>query len=116
MQFRDRLGLPVVSLVGYTNAGKSTIFNRLSSAGVLAEDKLFATLDPIARRVKLSMPTCDTIDTNNVHAALKYRDIMLTDTVGFISKLPAHLVAAFRFGENYVLTKRIFKIICEGPL
>ncbi len=69
-----------VSLVGYTNAGKSTLFNALSSAGVVAEDQLFSTLDPVTRRVRLP----------NGHAAL------MTDTVGFVQKLPAALVAAFR--------------------
>jgi len=72
--------LPLVSLVGYTNAGKSTLLRLLTSANVLVEDKLFATLDPTTRRVTL--PNNDTI--------------LLTDTVGFIQNLPHHLVAAFR--------------------
>ncbi|MEI7553689.1 GTPase HflX [Candidatus Chlorohelix sp.] len=72
--------IPVVSLVGYTNAGKSTLLNKLSNADVLAEDKLFATLDPTTRRVKLP----------------NGRDILLTDTVGFIQRLPHGLVEAFR--------------------
>lgn len=71
---------PVVALVGYTNAGKSTLFNRLTSADVLAEDMLFATLDPTMR--KLRLPSGQTV--------------ILSDTVGFISNLPTHLVAAFR--------------------
>ncbi|MGD9916287.1 MAG: HflX GTPase family protein, partial [Rhizobiaceae bacterium] len=66
--------------VGYTNAGKSTLFNRLTGAAVLAEDMLFATLDPTLRRVKLPHGTI----------------VILSDTVGFISNLPTHLVAAFR--------------------
>ncbi len=77
---RQRAGLPVVALVGYTNAGKSTLMRALSGADVLAEDKLFATLDPVTRRVKL--PSGETV--------------LLTDTVGFIQKLPTQLVAAFR--------------------
>ena len=77
---RRRSGIPVVALVGYTNAGKSTLMRALSGAEILAEDKLFATLDPVTRRVRLP----------SGQAAL------LTDTVGFIQKLPAQLVAAFR--------------------
>ncbi|QKV20565.1 GTPase HflX [Oricola thermophila] len=77
---RKKVPLPVVSLVGYTNAGKSTLFNRLTGAGVTAEDMLFATLDPTLRRVRLPGGTW----------------IILSDTVGFISDLPTHLVAAFR--------------------
>lgn len=77
---RQKTPYPVVALVGYTNAGKSTLFNRLTGADVLAKDMLFATLDPTLRRLKL--PHGDTI--------------ILSDTVGFISKLPTHLVAAFR--------------------
>lgn len=77
---RARAGLPAVVLVGYTNAGKSTLFNRLTQAGVLAKDMLFATLDPTARQVKLPSG----------------RAVVLSDTVGFISNLPTELVAAFR--------------------
>ena len=77
---RSRNGSPVISLVGYTNAGKSTIMNTLTDAGVLAEDKLFATLDTTTRGVTL--PSGITI--------------LLTDTVGFIQKLPHHLIQAFR--------------------
>ncbi len=77
---RERSGTPRVSIVGYTNAGKSTLLNRLTDAGILAEDKLFATLDPTTRIYKLPSGA----------------DILLTDTVGFIRKLPHHLVAAFR--------------------
>lgn len=79
-QNRLSVPIPVVSLVGYTNAGKSTLLNALTQAGVLAEDKLFATLDPTTRKVSLP----------GGHV------ILLTDTVGFIQKLPHHLVAAFR--------------------
>ncbi len=77
---RDRVPFPVVALVGYTNAGKSTLFNTLTGAEVFAEDLLFATLDPTMRKMKLPGG----------------RDIILSDTVGFISDLPTHLVAAFR--------------------
>ncbi len=77
---RRKVPYPVVALVGYTNAGKSTLFNRLTSAGVFAENLLFATLDPTARVVKLP------------HGA----PVILSDTVGFISDLPTMLVAAFR--------------------
>lgn len=77
---RSKKGTPVISLVGYTNAGKSTILNYLSDAGVLAENKLFATLDTTTRKVELPGGS----------------EIFLTDTVGFIQKLPHHLVQAFR--------------------
>jgi GTP-binding protein HflX len=77
---RARAGLPAVVLVGYTNAGKSSLFNRLTQAGVLAKDMPFATLDPTARLVKLSTG----------------RAVIVSDTVGFISDLPTELVAAFR--------------------
>ncbi|MHB2169195.1 GTPase HflX [Alsobacter sp. R-9] len=77
---RRKVPYPVVALVGYTNAGKSTLFNRLTRAGVFAENLLFATLDPTARVVKLP------------HGA----PVILSDTVGFISDLPTMLVAAFR--------------------
>jgi GTPase len=77
---RQRHGWGLVSLVGYTNAGKSTLLNCLTEAGVLADDKLFATLDPTTRRVKLP---------NN-------QDLLVTDTVGFIRKLPHGLVESFR--------------------
>ncbi len=77
---RKRSSIPVVAIVGYTNAGKSTLFNALSEANVLAEDKVFATLDPTTRRVKLPG------DGN----------ILVTDTVGFIHKLPPTIVTAFR--------------------
>jgi GTP-binding protein HflX len=77
---RKKVPFPVVAIVGYTNAGKSTLFNRLTGAGVLAEDMLFATLDPTLRRVRLPHGTT----------------VILSDTVGFISDLPTHLIAAFR--------------------
>ena len=77
---RQDVPYPVVALVGYTNAGKSTLFNRLTNAQVLAKDMLFATLDPTMRQLKLPSG----------------RIVILSDTVGFISKLPTQLVAAFR--------------------
>ena len=77
---RKKVPFPVVAIVGYTNAGKSTLFNRLTGADVLAEDMLFATLDPTLRRLRLPHGT----------------PVILSDTVGFISDLPTHLVAAFR--------------------
>jgi len=77
---RRRAGIPVVSLVGYTNAGKSTLLNTLTGAGVLVADQLFATLDPTTRRIHLPSG----------------REALLTDTVGFIQRLPTTLVAAFR--------------------
>jgi len=80
---RKRTGLPVLSLVGYTNAGKSSVLNYLTRAGVMAESMLFATLDPTTRKVKL--PGYKT-----------HPEVLLTDTVGFIQKLPTNLVAAFR--------------------
>lgn len=77
---RKKSGIPVVALIGYTNAGKSTLLNALSNANVYVADQLFATLDPTTRRVVLS----------------DHNEILLTDTVGFIQKLPTHLIAAFR--------------------
>ncbi len=77
---RRQAHLPVVALVGYTNAGKSTLLNALTEAGVFVQDKLFATLDPTVRKVILP----------------DHRPVLLVDTVGFISKLPAQLIAAFR--------------------
>ncbi|WP_097006154.1 GTPase HflX [Lacrimispora amygdalina] len=79
-QQRDKNHMPVAAIVGYTNAGKSTLLNHLTGAGILAEDKLFATLDPTTRN--LSLPGG--------------QQILLTDTVGFIRKLPHHLIEAFK--------------------
>jgi GTP-binding protein HflX len=77
---RRKVPYPIVAIVGYTNAGKTTLFNRLTGADVTAEDMLFATLDPTLRRLQLPHGTV----------------VILSDTVGFISDLPTHLVAAFR--------------------
>lgn len=77
---RRRAGIPVIAIVGYTNAGKSTLLNRLAGADVFVADQLFATLDPTTRRVSLPGG----------------KEVLFTDTVGFIQKLPPQLVAAFR--------------------
>ena len=77
---RDRAGVPLVALVGYTNAGKSTLMNSLTNANVRARDRLFETLDPTTRRCRLS----------------EDHTVLLSDTVGFVQKLPTQLVAAFR--------------------
>lgn len=102
-QSRHQLGMPLVALIGYTNAGKSTILNRLSKAGVLAEDMLFATLDPTTRKIRLpgrssSAPSPDGDDDGDdaEDESRQGMELLLTDTVGFISKLPANIVAAFR--------------------
>jgi GTP-binding protein HflX len=77
---RSQRGIPVVAIVGYTNAGKSTLLNTLTSSEVLAEDKLFATLDPTTRRLRFP----------------REREVVIADTVGFIRDLPADLAQAFR--------------------
>ena len=79
-QRRSANPVPVISIVGYTNAGKSTLLNRLSGSSVLAEDKLFATLDPTTRELELG----------------DGESVLMTDTVGFIRKLPHHLIEAFK--------------------
>ena len=79
---RRRLGVPVIALVGYTNAGKSSLLNYLSAAGIFAADMLFATLDPTTRIVRVP--------------GVKIPEMLFTDTVGFVQKLPTNLVAAFR--------------------
>ena len=86
-QARRRIPYPIVALVGYTNAGKSTLFNRLTRANVMAKDMLFATLDPTMRQIRLP------------HGA----EVILSDTVGFISDLPIELVMAFRATLEEVL-------------
>jgi GTP-binding protein HflX len=77
---RVRRGLPIISIVGYTNAGKSTLLNAITHSQVLAEDRLFATLDPASRRLRFP----------------EEREVIITDTVGFIRDLPPDLVSAFR--------------------
>ncbi|MFN7981052.1 MAG: GTPase [Vicinamibacterales bacterium] len=77
---RRKASIPTVALVGYTNAGKTTLFNRLTRAEAHASDALFVTLDPLLRRVRLP----------------DNRELLLSDTVGFIDRLPHALVAAFR--------------------
>jgi GTP-binding protein HflX len=79
-QRREKRGLPVISIIGYTNAGKSTLLNTLTRSRVLAENKLFATLDPSSRRLKFP----------------RDREVIITDTVGFIKNLPKELLVAFR--------------------
>ncbi|MEO0998963.1 MAG: GTPase HflX, partial [Pseudomonadota bacterium] len=88
---RAKVPYPIVALVGYTNAGKSTLFNRLTGADVMAKDMLFATLDPTMRGVTLP----------------DGGDVILSDTVGFISDLPTQLVAAFRATLEEVLAADI---------
>lgn len=88
---RAKVPFPIVALVGYTNAGKSTLFNRLTGADVLAKDMLFATLDPTMRGVKLP----------------EGPEVILSDTVGFISDLPTELVAAFRATLEEVLSAHL---------
>ena len=95
---RDRSGIPKVAIVGYTNAGKSTLLNRLTDAGILAEDKLFATLDPTTR--KFTLPGGETV--------------LLTDTVGFIRNLPHQLVKAFRSTLDEAVYADILIIICDA--
>ena len=94
---RDRSGLIKVALIGYTNAGKSTLLNSLTGAGVLAENKLFATLDPTTR--KLELPCGESV--------------LLTDTVGFIRKLPHHLVKAFKSTLDEVVYADILLIVTD---
>ena len=94
---RDRSGLCKIALVGYTNAGKSTLLNALTGAGVLSEDKLFATLDPTTR--KLELPCGESV--------------LLTDTVGFIRKLPHHLVKAFKSTLDEVVYADVLLIVSD---
>ena len=95
---RDRSGMTKIAIVGYTNAGKSTLLNYLTGAGVLSEDKLFATLDPTTR--KLALPGGETV--------------LLTDTVGFIRKLPHHLVKAFRSTLDEVAYADILMMVADA--
>lgn len=95
---REKNGVITVALVGYTNAGKSTLMNALTDAGVLAEDKLFATLDPTSR--KLTLPNG--------------QDVMLIDTVGFVSRLPHDLVKAFRSTLEEATEADIVLNVCDA--
>lgn len=94
---RDKSGLPKIALVGYTNAGKSTLLNRLTGADVLVEDKLFATLDPTTRKAELP---CG-------------ENVLFTDTVGFVRKLPHHLVNAFKSTLDEVKYADILLIVSD---
>lgn len=97
-QSRKEAQLPVVALVGYTNAGKSTLLNALTDAGVFVEDKLFATLDPTVRKVTLP----------------NGRPVLLVDTVGFITNLPTQLVAAFRATLEEVTEADLLVHVVDG--
>ena len=94
---REKSGLPKVAVAGYTNAGKSTLLNALTGAGILAEDKLFATLDPTTRKFELPDGT----------------EILLTDTVGFIRNLPHHLISAFRSTLEEVLYADVILVVLD---
>ena len=95
---RHKDGISTVALVGYTNAGKSTLLNRLTDAGVLAEDKLFATLDPTARALRLP----------------DGRQVMLVDTVGFVRRLPHQLVEAFHSTLEEAVAADVILNICDA--
>ncbi len=97
-RLRTERGIPVVTLVGYTNAGKSTIFNAMTGASVRAEDRLFATLDPTTRRVR--------------HP--EHREFLLSDTVGFIRDLPGELVGAFRATLEEVETSDVLVLVADA--
>ena len=94
---RAKVPFPVVALVGYTNAGKSTLFNKMTGASVLAKDMLFATLDPTMRRLELA----------------NKQTIILSDTVGFIADLPTQLIAAFRGTLEQVVDADIILHVCD---
>ena len=97
-QQRRKTNIPVVALVGYTNAGKSTLLNALTNAGIYVADQLFATLDPTTRQLEL--PTGETV--------------LLTDTVGFIQKLPTDLVAAFRATLEEIAESDLLLHVIDG--
>ena len=95
---RDKSGLKKCAIVGYTNAGKSTLLNCLTDAGILAENKLFATLDPTTRQFEL--PSGQTV--------------LLTDTVGFIKRLPHHLIKAFKSTLDEAVYADMIMIVCDA--
>ena len=95
---RDKSSVPQIAIVGYTNAGKSTLLNKLTDAGILAEDKLFATLDPTTRKLKLP---CG-------------EQVLLTDTVGFIRKLPHHLIKSFKSTLDEAVCADILMIVIDA--
>ncbi len=95
---RAKAGLPIVSLVGYTNAGKSTLLNTLTQSKVIAEDKLFATLDPTSRRIRFPQE----------------REVVLTDTVGFIRRLPPDLKEAFRATLEELESAELLVLVCDA--
>jgi GTP-binding protein HflX len=95
---RAKAGLPIVSLVGYTNAGKSTLLNTLTQSEVIAEDKLFATLDPTSRRIRFP----------------REREVVLTDTVGFIRRLPPDLKEAFRATLEELESADLLVLVCDA--
>lgn len=95
---RERSGIPKCAIVGYTNAGKSTLLNRLTDAGILAEDKLFATLDPTTRQFELPCGT----------------KLLLTDTVGFINNLPHHLIKAFKSTLDEAVYADVLLIVADA--
>lgn len=95
---RDKSGLMKIALVGYTNAGKSTLLNRLTGSDVLTEDKLFATLDPTTRKMELPSGV----------------DVLMTDTVGFVRKLPHHLVKAFKSTLDEVRYADLLLVVCDS--
>ena len=95
---RERSGIPKAAIVGYTNAGKSTLLNALTDAGVLSEDKLFATLDPTTRRMALP----------------NGQEILLTDTVGFIRRLPHQLIRAFHSTLEEATKADLLLLVCDA--
>lgn len=95
---RKKVGVQTVAIVGYTNAGKSTLLNALTNAGVLAENKLFATLDPVSRALKLP----------------DGRQVLLIDTVGFVRRLPHHLVQAFRSTLEEAAEADVILNVCDA--
>ena len=94
---REKSGIPTIAIAGYTNSGKSTLLNYLTSAGVLAENKLFATLDPTTRKLKLPNGA----------------EVLLTDTVGLIKKLPHHLVRAFKSTLDEIIYADIILLVAD---